>query len=125
MIWQIDMEPIDVAPVRDVVVTLDQTVFRLVLTWRERPACWYLDLYTAADVALLCGHALRPDTPALNRRSGSPWPAGRLVLYDVSGAESECTLAGLGRTHQLLYLDADEVAAAAVAEAEALTVETP
>jgi hypothetical protein len=125
MKWQIDIEPVDVAPVRDLVVTLDETVFRLVLTWRERPACWYLDLYDAADVAMLKGHALRPDRPALYRRRGAPWPAGRLVLYDTSGAEQECTLAGLGRTHQLLYLDADEIDAAVVAASSVLTVETP
>ena len=115
MIWTIPLTVTPVAPVRDFTIDLDGVVFRIVLTWRERPACWYLDLYANDGTALLKGHALRPDTPTLVRRSGSPWPAGRLMLLDVAGAGGDATLEGLGATHELVYADADAIADAAEA----------
>lgn len=98
-------------PVRDMTTDLDGVIFRIVLTWRERQACWYLDLYTAENVALALGVAMRPNAPVLKRRIGAPWPDGCLMLAAVSGdAAAPETMEGLGVTHELIYLDAATMA---------------
>jgi hypothetical protein len=122
MLYTIDTPQADSVPVRDLYVDLDGTVFRLVLTWRERPACWYLDLYDSDGVALLMGQALRPGTAVLNRRSGAPWPAGQLMLIDQSGGNLPATMDGLGSSHALYYADSELIASLRMS-ATALTIE--
>jgi hypothetical protein len=102
-LYDIDLGSSEVAPVRDALVELDGQTFRVVLTWRERPACWFLDLYTSDGTALLCGAALQPGSPLLLRRQGPQWPGGLLTLYALDGGQGAATLAGIGVTHQLVY----------------------
>jgi hypothetical protein len=115
------------APMRDLLIDdLDGQAFRIVLTWRDRPECWFLDLYTSDGTALLCGAALQPGSPLLLRRQGPQWPGGALGLHDASGGDSACTLAGLGVTHELVYIPAATVSAwrASLINDEGLTFST-
>lgn len=107
----IDLGSSDVAPVRDVLVELDDATFRMVLTWRERQALWYLDLYTNDGTELCSGVAMQPASPVLLRRQGGAWPGGVLMLVAIDGSTTAATLAGLGVTHELVYIPAANVAA--------------
>ena len=107
---RIDLGATDVMPVRDVTVELDEVLFRLVLTWRERQALWYLDLYQIDGTALLKGAAMQPWTLLLTRRQGTQWPGGALVLLAIDGSSTACTLAGLDVTHELVYVPAENIA---------------
>ncbi len=46
-------------------VALGDAVFGVVMTWRERCAAWYVDLYDADGTALITGRRVSPGT--------SPW----------------------------------------------------
>jgi hypothetical protein len=123
----IDLGIVDAAPVHDRLVELDGQTFRMVLTWRERQACWYLDLYAEGGSALIIGCALRPASPALLRRQGTQWPGGALMLASINGTAEACTLAGLDVTHELLYLPAVDISAwrASTSSTGGLTFEAP
>jgi hypothetical protein len=117
-------------PVRDLITELDGVVFRLVLTFRERQATWYLDLYDAENTALLLGQALLPGELVLVRRQYSPWPSGILILDSPSGDfTKEVTIEGLGTDYILTYLEAADLAAVAaeiaVEDAIDYTIVTP
>ncbi len=96
------------------VVQLGTTRYGVRLTWRERPASWYLDLETAEGVAVVSGLRVVPGaSPAL--RLG-PWraqgPGGALYVRGPDPYVRE----DLGGALRLVWYGPDELPKAAASD---------
>ena len=107
------IEPEDQANSYDYTVTLEDTVYRIVLTWRERCAAWYLALYDSADVLLIDGKRLSINWSALERHTGRKPAGGMLLLWDTAESMIGCAFEDLGALC-LLYWIPDSVLPAVV-----------
>jgi len=89
------------------VVQLGTTRYGVRLTWRERPASWYLDLQTAEGAPIVSGLRLVPGaSPAL--RLG-PWRAqGPGGAFYVRGP-AQYVREDLGGALRLVWYAADEL----------------
>jgi hypothetical protein len=90
------IEPDEQANSYDYTVTLEDVTYRIVLTWRERCAAWYLALYDSADTLLLDGKRLSIDWPALERHTGRKPDDGMLLLWDTAESMIDGTFEELG-----------------------------
>lgn len=97
MIYELPpIEPVEQSNSYDYTITLGDHSYRLILTWRERPAAWYLDLYNSADVLLIAGKRLSVDWPLLFRHTGRLPAGGQLILLDTADSMLDCTFEELG-----------------------------
>ena len=102
----------DQQSVYDYTIPLGERTYRVVLTHRgwQRQDRWYLNLYTADNVALILGIFLAVDIPLMDDLEIEGLPDGRLFLLDTSDAGLECGFADLGNRCVLEYVTADEMA---------------
>lgn len=107
-------------PVYDYTVDLDAVTYRIRLTFRERPASWYLDLWTSADEPLLLGKRLSVNTALLTDYQIAGLPPGEIMLVDMEAEDDQAAVEAdfdsLGYRHLLTYFDAADLPAVAVAE---------
>jgi len=96
-------------PIHDYQVDLEGSVYRYVLTYRERQESWYLDLYGSDDSALIMGKRLSINWPILTGHVNAGLPPGQILLLDSSASEAECSYADLGNRCLLVYVPADEI----------------
>lgn len=119
-------EPDIQQPVYSYTVDLDAILFRVRLTWRTRSAGWYMDLYDAADAALLLGKRLAVNQQLLLRHEIDGLPPGEITLIDTEAPDDQAavepTFESLGFRHRLYYFNASELPAAAVSEALTITI---
>jgi hypothetical protein len=99
------------SPVRETLVTLDDAVYRLVLTYMDRQVCWYMSIYDSDDNTIISGQALHPGAYIFPRRVGEGRPSGMLYLLDLSKDSEETSIDALGKTQVLIYYSAAETAA--------------
>ncbi len=120
------IEPDEQQAVYDYTVDLEGVIYRVRLIYRERQDSWYLDLYDAADVALLTGKRLSANTALLAPYQIEGLPPGELMLVDVEAADDqaavEADFESLGFRHQLFYYEVEDLPAAAVAEELTITI---
>lgn len=95
-----------VLPQHEFRVVMGAAEFAVRLTWRARPACWYMDLYAADGTALLLGRRLSAQ--------GSPWHSMRVPgLPDgelfVSGLDAYART-DLGAEVQVVFYPTAELA---------------
>jgi len=101
------IEPAEQANSYDYTIALGDYSYRVVLTWRERCASWYLALYDSADNLLVDGKRLFIGAPILWRHTGRNTINGQLVFLDISGSQEECTFEELGHRCFLCWSETD------------------
>lgn len=89
-------------------VTLDETQFRLRLTWLPRLQGWYLDLYALDETPLLLGRRLNPGWAVNAGLVVEGGPEGLLLVSGTDGYARE----DLGRSLRLTYYTRAELQAA-------------
>lgn len=95
-------------------VQLDDTVYRLRLTWSARRGSWYMDLLTLDGTVIMSGRRISPGGVPIP--SGVPGAPGG--IFFVTGTEDPYKQTDLGTSMELYYVPEDEVAEF-VAEADA------
>jgi hypothetical protein len=94
-------------------LSLDGVLFTLELRWNSRAQAWSMDLYDAASNLLAGGLRLVADTPLLERfGKRDDFPAGDFIAFDSSAQGLDPGYEDLGTRVSLLYVTAEEVAAA-------------
>ncbi len=94
-------------------VSLDGTTYRLRLTWRGYCESWYLDLSTAAGVAIVTGVRIEEDANLLLMADSDTAPPGLLLAVrtgECGDGTNDLVRADLGNGLQLVYVPADELA---------------
>ena len=101
-------------------VTLGARTYDLRLTWRERPASWYLDLWTTDGTPIALGRRLTPGwDPILGLGiEDSPDDGGFLLVRGPDPYQRS----DLGGSLRLVWMDAAEMAAGVTAEDPGFTV---
>lgn len=102
-------------------VTLGGTQYSLRLTWRDRPAAWYADLWTAAGAPVWLGQRVTPGWPLGTGLEPVGKPDGALMVRGPSGGYNRHDL---GQTVQIVFYPADELPAPATDD-DGLTVTLP
>ena len=87
-------------------VELDGTEYRVVLTWRQRPRAWYMDLYTGGGDPIALGRRLSPGWSPQRTASDERLPPGALLVAGPEGYSRT----DLGDRLRLLYYTEDEIA---------------
>jgi hypothetical protein len=101
-------------PCHDQVVTLGDAQYVVRLTYRQRCSSWYLDLFDSEENPLVVGRRISPGWPPLVALQIDGLPDGLFIVVGRDGyAEAD-----LGTALQLHFYSADELAAAADADAE-------
>jgi hypothetical protein len=77
--------------------------------WSQREGAWTMSLADGSG-APISSHAMVVSLRLLERVTDDRKPPGELVLLDSLGAGEEATFTSLGSRHQLVYLDAGEIA---------------
>jgi hypothetical protein len=101
-------------------VTLGDATFTLQLTWRDRSAAWYADLWTAAGDAIWLGARVTPGWPLGGGLIAEGAPDGLLLVRGPSDYER----ADLGGSVQIVFYPTDELPDAAV-EDDGIVVAAP
>ena len=94
---------------------LDNTEYRMVLTWRQRPRGWYMDLYTGGGDPIALGRRLNPGWSPVRTPQSEKLPPGGLIV--VGPAQYERT--DLGDSLRLLYYTAEELSMLTTDESDA------
>lgn len=89
-------------------VTLEDVQYRLTLTWRARPAGWYLDLYLLDGTPVALGRRLCAGFPVVIGGTIANAPPGMLFVRGSDGYAR----ADLGVSLFLIYYSAAEITAA-------------
>jgi len=95
--------------------TLDGRKFVLRLTYRDRTASWYLDLYDVDEVPIALGRRLSPGSSPLLGVGVDRGPAGMLYVVGTEPYPRD----GL----RLIYIEAAELTASATPSTLAVTVD--
>lgn len=86
-------------PAQSYTIALDGVQYQIRLTYRERTASWYLDLYDEQGEAVLLGRRLSPGAPPLNEgvtkgppgvlfaAGPDPYPRDGVGLWYASASE--------------------------------------
>lgn len=92
--------------------TLDGVEYTLDFRWSQTEERWYLDLRDSAGTLLVGCIKLVANYPLLRgrRRSVAGLPPGELWIADGREFPADPGLDELGDTHQLLYIDASDLA---------------
>jgi len=93
-------------------VPLGDGKFRITLTWRERCRAWYLDVYTAAGVAVALGRRVSPGYGPLLDLSLPTGPEGMIIASGKDPYRRE----DFGDSVRLVYYEEDELPAAETPE---------
>lgn len=101
-------------------VTLDGSIYRITLTWRDRVSGWYMDLFDVDDVPISVGRRLSPGWSPMF----SVLPAGRPPGTFIVVGEPDYGREDLGENLELFYLTVTELAdgAQSVVELESVTL---
>ena len=87
-------------------ISLDETIYLIRMTWRERTASWYLDMSLEDGTELIRGRRLTPGWgPLLGMMIDSP-PNGLFWVLSPDDFERE----DLGEVLRLLFMTAEELA---------------
>lgn len=90
---------------------LDGRAYILDFRWNERESAWYLSLLDEHEDPILYGIKLVLNWPLLRRVVDPRRPPGSLMCVDPSGNDDSPGLQELGTRVELIYLDAEEIAA--------------
>jgi len=101
-------------------LVLGDTQYSLRLTWRERPAAWYADLWQADGTPVWLGQRVTPGWALGGGLTPAGKPAGALLVR----GPSDYGRYDLGDTVQIVFYADDELPAAAAID-DALTVTVP
>jgi hypothetical protein len=101
-------------------LTLGDAQFGLRLTWRERPAGWYADLYTATGAPVWLGQRLSPGWPLGHGLHADGAPDGVMLVR----GPYEYTRGDLGATLEIVFYSTSELPVVA-AESDGLSVTVP
>lgn len=91
-------------PEYEYTLELDGDEYRFVIRWFERSESWFVTIYDADDTALLINAKMTVNAPFAEIALGR-----RLILVDTTGENTEATFLSLGKTHQLMWLDQDDL----------------
>jgi len=85
-------------------VQLDGVVFKYRMTWRDRTACWYMDLLTLQGVPIVSGRRVSPGSAIIPR--GTPGAPPGIIFCD--GSLDPYAFGDLGASIRILYYSAEE-----------------
>lgn len=108
------IEPTDQWPGYDYTIDLEGLTYRIVLTYRDRTASWYLDVYDSADVLLVSGKRLSIDYRLLWRHVGRKPADGILACLDTSDQFAEAGFDDLGNRCPFAWIPLADIPAAPV-----------
>lgn len=107
-------------PRHSFVATLGEARYRFTLTWRERPASWYMDLHTQDGTELVLGKRLAPGwSPLAGADLGAHALPGLLYCRGPDNYER----LDLGDALVLVFVPQADIDAAAATKSSALTFE--
>lgn len=90
---------------------LDGASYVLDFAWSGRAGAWYLSISDVDGNALLLSKKIVSNRPLLNRTRFIPeLPPGQLIALEPTGLISYAGYDDLGKTVELLYFDAAELA---------------
>lgn len=98
-------------------VTLEGVVYTLGFRWSAREASWYMDVMEADGTPILMGTKVLPGWHLGWRCKDPRFPPGAFAALDSSGADEPPGLHDLGDRVTIVYLTAEEKAAARAASA--------
>lgn len=86
---------------------LDGSVYQLAFRWNSRAGRWFMDISSAAGVALASGICLLSGVPLTYRRreTTSGMPPGHFLVYDETGAGRSPDLTTFGKEVKLVYIE--------------------
>lgn len=91
-------------------ITLGTQTLSLRLDWNGRGQHWFLDILQADDTPIVLGRKLVPFLPVLYSHRALAKITGDFILIPESDVAPEYpTFEGLGTTHNLYWLDAEEL----------------
>ena len=93
-------------PAQEFRISLDGQLFRIAITWNERDAAWYLDLFDADGTLLLAGRKLVLGQALLARFRDARLPPGELLVLDTTSRDLEPGQQDLGGRVPLFYVEA-------------------
>lgn len=94
--------------------TFTGTDFVVGLYWNARQAAWNMSLATADGTALVSGITCTSNRYLLQRyKYLDGMPAGDLLFIDPTGLIDQANFSQFGREVQLLYVEPEDIAAAA------------
>lgn len=101
-------------------LVLGDTQYSLRLTWRDRPAGWYADLWDATGTPVWLGQRVSPGWALGGGLTPASKPDGALLVR----GPGDYNRYDLGDTVQIVFYPSDELPAATAGDA-ALTVTVP
>jgi hypothetical protein len=106
-------------PNQEMNIALDGVSFVLRFFWNERDESWYWELFDGARAPIWCGARIATGALLLQQCVAPNRPKGELVAIDTRGKDLDPTLDDFGEDGlvKLMYLTADDVAAALAGEA--------
>lgn len=91
-------------------ITLGDQTLSLRLDWNGRGQHWYLDVLQADETPIVLGRKVVPALPLLYSHRALAQIQGDFILIPETDTAPEYpTFEGLGTTHNLYWLDADEL----------------
>jgi len=92
---------------------LDGVRYLLHFTWNQRESAWYVSIHDVNDDALASGAKIVANWFLFLRRiNPGVMPPGRLYVTDTTGGGVDPGQRDLGERVKLIYVDAEDVAAA-------------
>lgn len=99
----------DGTPWYDFTVELEGIAFVFELSWSDREAVWYLNLYDANANPILSGVKVTLSVPLLGRFRSTSLPNGDLMALDTSGADLMPGIQDLGDRVLFVYVDSADL----------------
>ena len=91
------------------VITLTDSIYKLVCTWNVRASFWSVSLYTADDKPLVVGKKLTIGLDVLASIYDEDKPKGLLLVVPVANDAQEITRDNMGNDVKLIFVSDDEL----------------